>query len=211
MSHASFFFFFGCSHSTGRHTCKVARSPSSAWGVGVRTLLVQSIRGNALCTHLLTQASVGLNPADGHGGQRLFRPAGRPGSLPTKTPGCLHQSRWRSMLFVEHLAHVPCTSLVSSAFLSNRYLLVSRQSICILSFNFLYHRLRTARSEWSYSVSSRILLSHRRTQIRCADSDIRILYNRFFAVSGRPFSLVKPASPHPRTAPRTWGSDSVWT
>jgi len=64
------------------------------------------------------------------------------------TPGCLHQSRWRSSLFVEHFAQVLHAFLVFGVFLSYRYSLVSRQSICILSLIFLYHRFLTASSVW---------------------------------------------------------------
>ena len=147
-------------------------------------------------------------PAGGHGGRRPLCPAGRPESLPTKTPGCRHQSRWRSSLFVEHLAHVPCTAFIFNAFLSERYLFVNRQSICSRSFIFLYYLLCIACSEWSHSSSLWILLSHWRTQIRYADSDIRILYRRFFAASGLPSLLVKLASPHPRTVPSVAGRSS---
>ena len=45
-----------------------AWSATLAWGVRVRTLLVKSIGGNALCTHPLARATVGLNPAGGLGG-----------------------------------------------------------------------------------------------------------------------------------------------
>ena len=49
----------------GQHTYKQkVRLAPPAWGVGVRTLLVRSDTwGNALCTHLLAQASVGLAPS----------------------------------------------------------------------------------------------------------------------------------------------------
>ena len=77
------------------------------------------------------------------------------------------------------------------------YLLVSRQSICILSSIFLYHRFLTASAVWwSWGLSPlAILLSHLSTQIRCADSVISILYSRFLAASSFPSFLLKLASP----------------
>ena len=60
------------------------------------------IRGNALCTHPLAQASVGLISGRRTRWTYLLRPGGRPDTLPTKTPGCLHHSRWGFSVFVEH-------------------------------------------------------------------------------------------------------------
>jgi len=166
-----FFFFFWCSLMTGGHTCKVARFPSLAWGVGVRTLLVQEQQGKCFMHAPAHTGQCGT----GSGRLTCWSRLVCSGSLPTKTPGCLHQSRWRSSLFVEHLAHVPCTILVFKAFFSKRYSFVIRQSSRIRLFIFLYHLLYIARSGGSWSLFW-ILLSHLRTQMRCADSDISILY-----------------------------------
>ena len=144
-----FFFFFGGAMWHGNVSHGYVRLTTPAWCVGVYTLLVgECIWGNALCTHLLAQTSVGLAPSRRARWPYLCRPGGRLGVLPTKTPGCLHQSRWRSSLFVEHFAQVSYTFLVFSAFLSYRNSLVSKQSICILSLIFLYHRFLTVSSAW---------------------------------------------------------------
>jgi len=126
------------------HVRTKLRSVSSAWGVGVRTLLVGGggfTWGNALGTHLLAQGSVGLASSRRIRSSHLFRPEGCLDVLPTKTPGFLHQSRWKSSVFVAYTVFVFC------ALFSYRYLLVSRQSICILSFVFPCHRFLTASRE----------------------------------------------------------------
>ena len=185
-----------------------ARLASSAWGVGAHTLLMEKgIRGNALCTHLLTQASVGLALSRRARWPYLCRPGGCLGVIPTKTPGCLHHSRWRSSVFVEHFAQVSYTLLVFKALPSYRYSFVSRQSICILSFTLPYHRVLTDSAVWGPPGSSplAILLSHLSTQIRCADSMISILYSRFLAASGLLLAFRKLARLPPRTAPSDAG------
>ena len=54
-----------------------------------------------------------------------------------------------------------------------------------------------------------ILRSHRKTQIRCADSVINILYSLFFGVSGLLLLPLKFASPPPSMAPSDmWRSSS---
>ena len=177
---------------------------ASAWDVGVFTL-----RGgggtweNALRTHPLARGSVGLASGRWARGPHLFRPGGRPDVIPTKNPGCLHHSRWRSSVFVEHFAQVWYTFLVFRAFRSYKYTLVSRQSICILSFNLLYHRFLTSSAVWwPLGLSPfAIRLSHLSTHIRWADSVTSILYNRFFAESGFPSSFRKFARPPPKAAP----------
>ena len=55
-----------------------------------------------------------------------------------------------------------------------------------------------------------ILLSHRRTQIKCADSVIGILYRRFLAASGRPLPFLKLARPPPSIAPSDVGRSSLY-
>ena len=142
--------------------------------------------GKCFMHTLFTQSSVGLASSRRAQWPHLCYPEGSPDVVPTKTPGFLHHLRWRSSSFVEHFAQVLYTFLVFRALFSYRYLLVRRQSICILSLIFLCHRLSTDLSVWWFRGLSSfvILLSHRRTQIRCADSVIRILYSLFFAASG---------------------------
>ena len=89
------------------------------------------------------------------------------------------------------------TFLVSSAFRSYRYLLVSGQSIYIRSF-ILYHRFFTASAVWWLLglFPLAILLSQRSTQIRWADSVISIRNSRFLVPSCR----LKLARPPPSCA-----------
>ena len=203
-----FFFFFGGARDGVTLVRNSTAQPISLGRRGFHpTNWGRYTWGNALCTRLLTQGSVGLPPSRRARRPYLFRPGGRLGVLPTKTPGCLHHSLWRLVLSVEHFAQVACTFLVFRAFLSYRKLFVSRQSICILPFICLYQRSRTVSSVWWFWGSSRlaILLSHRSTHIRCIDSVISILYRRFFPASGFPFRFLKFARPPPSIAPSDAG------
>ena len=65
-----------------------------------------STRENASCTRPLARGSVGLALGRWARWLYLFRPGGRPDVVPTKNPGCLHHSRWRPSVFVEHFAQV---------------------------------------------------------------------------------------------------------
>ena len=140
----------------------------------------------------------------------LFRPGRHPNVVPTKNPGRLHHSQWRSSVFVEHFAQVWYTFFVFSAFCSCRYTLVSRQSICICSFSLLYHCLCTSSVEWLGLSSLAILLSHHRTQIRWADSVISILYRRFFVGSRFRPLFGRSQFPPPSVAPSEVGKSLLY-
>ena len=124
---------------------KGVRFATSARGIGGFTLLVEGkvSLGKCFMHTLFTQGSVGLASSRRARWPHLCYPEGSLDIVPTKTPGFLHHSRWRSSLFVENFAQVLYTFLVFRALFLYRYLLVRRQSICILSLIFLCHQLFT--------------------------------------------------------------------
>src|ERR1700753_4268095 len=88
----------------------------SAWGVGSCTLLVGEHHGKCFMHAPACAGQCGTGVSE----YARWRYPFAAGSLPTKTPGCLHQSRWRSSSFGEHFVHVLYTALVLRAFLSYR-------------------------------------------------------------------------------------------
>ena len=128
-----------------QHSHKKVWFTTSARGVGNFTLLVEGKVGLGKCfMHtLLAQGNVGLASSRQAQWPHLCYPEGSIDVVPTKTPGFLHHPRWRSSSFVEHFAQVLYTFWVFRALFLYRYLLVRRQSICILSLIFLCHWLFT--------------------------------------------------------------------
>ena len=109
-----FFFFFWCSYLMGRHMHK--QSAVHHISLGRRGSHPTSGEHQGKCfMHAPAYAGqCGTGSSRGARWPHLCHP----GSLPTKTPGCLHQSRWRSSSFVEHFFHMLYTTFVFKALFS---------------------------------------------------------------------------------------------
>jgi hypothetical protein len=95
--------------------------------------------------------------------------------LPTKTSRLLIQSAGKSRCFWRACLHVLMAIVVWG--LSLLIIVAMIRSHVSRSFIFLSHLAFISSFEWMFSC---IVLSHLRTQIRCADSDISICSSRVF-------------------------------
>ena len=123
----------------------------------------------------------------------LFRPGGRFGAIPTKTPVFPHQFLVSCRLSFRQFFHVFMTILQSAVFFLKIFELVWTLSVLSRELMAWSHLLWISCGEWTFAGSfcQVIVLSHLIFQIVYIDSDTIILKSRFRPSSDLPFPFLK--------------------